>query len=233
MTYLFLVKDIENVCIQKYGSKEAYQKIMNDKLTKKKEKQDRIVKSKEAWRKELNHYLKSIGLNGVRSDSSLCDNYINHGPKSGFTKEEIGEIMLEMKFYYDHTNYRNILHTMRREEIADMRDYGGYYVWTDADEEELRDDAKLKALYDYVSENFDDTHKCIIEIPLSLKSEYDLCYEKIKKLRTEQHKKMIEKIQRMKNQLSITIKKHHESKNKFNGIFNQYQMLLKDIGDCI
>lgn len=175
-TYLFLIKDIEYICIKKYGSVEKYKSAMMEKNKKKEDRVKYANNSKDFRRHELDTYLKSICLPGIRNDSVLCTNYIEKGDKSGFSKERIGQIMLEMKFYFDKTDYQSLLYILKGEEIEDRREYKGFYVWTDDDEEMVRQEAKDKALYKYIKNNCNNNHNLILEIPKSLKQKADTIY---------------------------------------------------------
>ena len=191
MTYLFLIKDVENICIKKYGSKEEYKKVFEEKNKKKNERKNFMQKHKDLRRKELDDYLKTIGMPGIRDDSMLCINYIEKGERGGFNKEQIGNTMLEMEFYYKKTFYKTILSTMRDNEREDMREYKGYYRWTDDDEEDVRNRAKDQSLYGFVKQNYENTHKLIIDIPPSLKAKADKYYEEIKSKNIKKQPKMI------------------------------------------
>lgn len=179
VTYLYLIKDIEYLCVKKHGSKEKSDAVIEKKLNKKLEKKKYIEDSRNFRRKELDDYLKSICLPGIRNDSVLCENYINQGIVAGFTKEEIGVIMTEMKFYYEKTNYSKILYKMKGDELEDRKEHRGWYCWTDSDEEDVRERSKRKALYDYIERNCNNSHQIILEIPKSLKPLADEYYGKL------------------------------------------------------
>ena len=229
VTYLFLVKDVEHLCIEKFGSDEAYKKVMADKDVKKKERKDRVVKNESARRKELDEYLKSVGLTGVRGDSTLCDNYIEKGDKGGFSKEEIAKIMKEMEFYYNCTEYKSILYNRRNEEFRYMKECGMYHKWTDEDEDDIRDEAKDSALQGYVMKNFNDVHKCILEVPPSLKGEFDEYYEKIRRDREKKKQKEMELVKIQMDKFKKSMSDHRESKRKFRDTTDQHRSLLDDV----
>ena len=71
----------------------------------------------------------------LRTDSRLCDDYIEHGNGD---PDEISGIMAEMKFYHDHTDYaairEEIYNTARQEFEDEMSDDDGY----DRDDYSLR-----------------------------------------------------------------------------------------------
>jgi len=226
LTYLFLIKDIEHLCVEKFGSDDAYKKVMADKNAKRKERQDRAINTASARRKELDEYLKSVGLNGVRADSVLCDNYIEKGDKSGFSKEEIAKIMKEMEFYHNCTDYRSILYDLRSEQFRDMREYGDYHRWGDDDEEEIREEAKASALHRYVVKNFDDTHKCILEVPPSLKDPFDRFYEQVKRDKNKKRAKEDELKRVQRDKFKKSIMNYRESKRKFHDTTDQYKSLM-------
>lgn len=162
-TYLYLLNDMENISINKWGS----EKIIKEKLNQKEEKLNKKKQDKDFRKKELLEHLREIGLNNIRKDSSLCQDYIEKGENSGFDKYQIGEIMKEMKFYYEQTNYKKLLREQRYFEKKQFFDY--YYDWTDEDEEDLRKQVKILALNKYVEINYMNHHKMENEIPISLK----------------------------------------------------------------
>lgn len=169
-TYLYLIKDMEHLAIKKHGSLKA----LEEKINLKEQKAKRIIRQKQKdmvdRHNQLNDYLLGLGLPGIRTDSTLCNNYVEKGENSGYTMQQIGDIMREMKFYHECTNYSSRLTTMRQEEINDLRYcQGGYYRWTDEDEEELRNTVKRLVLYDYMKQNFMNVHKIAREIPPSLR----------------------------------------------------------------
>lgn len=156
ITFLYLRSDIKRIAIEKYGSEEK----LNEKIKSKNKRSDENKKIKEETvtknREKLKNYFDQIGLK-IRSDSKLCENYIKYGDKCGMTVEKIGQIMKEMEFFYNYTDYPNILKKNR----YDSDD-------SDDDEETLRDDSKEEAIKKYIKENFSDTHKLMETIPLSL-----------------------------------------------------------------
>lgn len=179
-TNLFLIKDIKFIATKKFGSEEAYKKKQNEKRKNKERRENEIITKKEYNKEYLNKYLKSIGLSGIRNDSTLCQLYIDHGERSGYTVEEIGKIMSEMNFFYTKTNYHTILKNLRQSHFDDARNYGYYLRWTQEDEENIRNTAKHIALKDYITKNKNNIHKIILEIPPSLKNDADTIYEKIR-----------------------------------------------------
>jgi hypothetical protein len=167
-TNLYLIQDIEHLAIEKHGSLEEALKLVNEKKDKK---QNRLIKKEQVQnerKKELSNYLRKNNVK-YREDSQLCEEYIKKGDKSGFTKEYIGEMLKEMDFFYNHTNYSCLLKSKRRDEIDEYREYGHYHRWTDEDEDDLREIVKKKALKEYLKTH-DNT--AISKIPQSLKDKY-------------------------------------------------------------
>ena len=68
--------------------------------------------TRRAW---LTAALASVGCE-LRTDSRLCDNYIENGYGS---PEDIAATMAEMKFYYNHTDYKTILDKIHEEAEED------------------------------------------------------------------------------------------------------------------
>ena len=212
---LFLIKDIEFIATKKFGSVEAYKKKQNDKKINKEKRENETIKKKEYNKDYLDKYLKSIGLPGIRDDSTLCQLYIDQGERSGYTVEKIGKIMSEMNFFYTKTNYYTTLNKLRQSHFDDARDCGYYLRWTQEDEEDIRDIAKNSALKDYITRNKDNIHKIILEIPFSLKNDADKIYEKI---RPQLVKKVVifdmdpinRKIMEINNQTNKTMKAYND-----------------------
>lgn len=155
--YLYLIKDLEFIAITKYGSIEGLENKLEQKALRSKKLKITKKTLREQRTQDLDIYLKSLGLSGIRGDSTLCQKYID-GNK--ITKEYVGTIMIEMQFYYDHTNYSNYIDYY----IEQEREYKGYY-----DIDEVRDSAKSKALKNYLKENKDNPDKLKL-VPPSLTS---------------------------------------------------------------
>jgi hypothetical protein len=164
--YLFNLKDIQDIAYNKFGSKEEFEKKLaikqekSEKLKKKNQqrKQDKLNIIATRKQKLLNAF-KEFNLE-YRSDSVLCNNYIEKGDEGGKTLDEIIIIMREMKFLYEKTNYRNnIKKTKYRKSIND--------------EEIIRDLVKKESCEEYLSKTKD-----INEIPFSLVIKYNLILEK-------------------------------------------------------
>ena len=143
-THLFLIADITQVAINKYGSENGFKEAQTQRIIKKTNRSLAKLNSKEMRKNALTTHLQSLGLPGIRADSVLCEKYVTNQPDA-LTIEVIGEIMLEMRFFYEQTRYPDIFSEQRE-------DAGEYYV-----EEEVREDAKNEALREYVlnKPNFD------------------------------------------------------------------------------
>lgn len=227
-TYLYLIKDIEHLCITKYGTEDEYKKVQTERIHKKHNKEVRKNNTINIREKELNNYLKSIGLPGIRNDSEICMNYIENGDKGGFTKEQIGEIMHEMKFYYEYTDYKNILQKSRHEAMSDMRKYDGYCNWSSEDEDDVRDNAKFNAMFKYVRDNYDNVHKCIIEVPRSLIGTYNECYEMLKKSRSQ-----IKAPKIVLPKISNIISEYKKTKALYKKNNTEYKLIIREIKSTI
>jgi len=166
-TTLYLVKEIEKISDEKYGNKEKRENIRYEKNQKKEQKEKQKECHKENRRKNIDNYLKNIGLSGIRSDSMLCENYIEKGEKSRYNIIEIGIIMKEMDFYYSVTEYPMILSKMRREQRKEY-EYSPFHI--EEYEEILRREAKSKALKKFIDLYYKNIEKMEL-VPESLKQE--------------------------------------------------------------
>jgi hypothetical protein len=87
----------------------------------------------------------------LRTDSKLCEGYINNGDDFEYGPKEIVDIMEEMEFYYGKTTYKMILKNDLRSNEKDK----GRKV-TDDEHNEIRERSKLKALKLYKFKNKND-----------------------------------------------------------------------------
>lgn len=132
---------------------------------------------------ELDSYFKTIGLK-LRKDSELIKHYVQG--TGTHTLEDIGNIMIEMKFFYDKTTYRERLKQNRRQFFNDeLEDYDEEYIENRKDttkfdfifdnqpyispeqEEQLREQTKNEVLLEYLKYHPLDT------LPSSLKVRYN------------------------------------------------------------
>lgn len=158
---LYLIDDIEKIAIKKYGSREHAIKRIKERDNRRHEVSKKKNDIKLERKYELNKYLVSLGVGGIKDDSIMCQQYIENGTQSGYTIEEIGNIFLEMNFFYLHTDYQKKLKEVRNEFKLNM---GKMF-----EEEEVSDETKERCLYEYVKKNYLNHHKMIDELPPSLK----------------------------------------------------------------
>ena len=167
VSYLYLIKDIEHLAKNKHGTLVKLEEKKQQTQQKIKLKKEYEQKIEDIRKKNLEEYLKSIGLNGIRPDSELCTNFIKKGENSGYSLIEIGKILKEMEFYHTYTKYSSMLRNVIHNEIQDIKEWQGWYHWTDKDE--LISNIKYLALKDYIKQNYKNEHKLILELPDSLK----------------------------------------------------------------
>ena len=129
---------------------------------------EKAQQASEARRQELTEALRIHGLS-LRSDSKLCNAYIEGGLKTLSertygryqTISDIVETMLEMAFYYDHTDYDSLVSEAYEDHFNDDNPY------RDKDIEGCTDlileDSKRTALYRYIEAGRD-----LSLIPISL-----------------------------------------------------------------
>lgn len=176
--YMYNKDELFAKAIEKYGSVEEFNIKKNKKI-------ERLIKSQETSRQkknnklllektrrnELEQMLAEYNLQ-IREDSLICNEYIKLGDKAMYDKHEIVLIMNEMNFLYNHTNYKNILKTVRH------NNYDSYYDSendNEANEEDIREKAKEMACKKYLQNN-----GSIDKMPFSLEQKYGL-YNNIKK----------------------------------------------------
>jgi ribosomal protein S8 len=58
-----------------------------------------------------------------RSDSSLCNKYIDGTLEKEWTLEKISQKMCEMKYLYDYCNLVNIMHSISYDKIREWKEY--------------------------------------------------------------------------------------------------------------
>jgi len=163
---------IEEIALKKYGSQDGIDEaiIQREKKAEKRKqnkilKEEKMIPIRQNRRNELETYLKSLGLPGIRADSSLCDIYIEKGNQSGYTMEKVGEIMKECDFFYNQTDYSSLVD----DEIEDAKSYKGYY-----DIEECKSSAMYRAIDDYKDDHKADWAEAYAKIPKSLITKYDV-----------------------------------------------------------
>ena len=150
---LYLEEDLKDKAIKKYGDIGRERKSREDKAKR------RIIKQRENKEKRKKILEKELIKRGctLRSDSTLCKLFINGSKKMDV--HTVAEIMEQMKFYFDHTNYDDILSKM----IEDEKEYQGYF-----DIDECRDCSKSSALDEYKKKWKSDCCKMML-IPESLR----------------------------------------------------------------
>jgi len=167
-SYLYLKPDIEHLAIIKHDSLDNMKHKKDEKNLKSIQRKNKKLLSEQQRKNELDGYLKSIGLNGFRNDSVLCDEYLKN--RTNLSKEEIGIILIEMNFYYTHTDYAQELYDNRQERYINKDHHC---------EEDLRDSSKHNAIIKYFENNSIDTIRR--NCPQSLLAEYHTRINKIHK----------------------------------------------------
>jgi hypothetical protein len=163
---------IEAIALKKYGDSDGIDNALRERDMKaNKRKQNKLLKEqqmipiKQNRRTELDNYLKTLGLPGIRSDSALCSMYIEKGNKCGYSMERIGEIMKECDFLYNQTDYSSLVD----EEIEEAKDYKGYY-----DIEECKSSAMFHAVHNYKDAHKNDWADAYPKIPKTFVAKYNI-----------------------------------------------------------
>lgn len=121
---------------EKFGSKRLLLEYQEKKKQRSIKRQETVENARHQRQEELERKLHQRGL-ALRSDSRLCDAYIDHGKGN---VEEIVNIMHEMDFYHQHTEYR----AFYRKAWSSEKQYSG---WCDPDY--ISQEAKMDALFDF------------------------------------------------------------------------------------
>jgi hypothetical protein len=132
---LFFKDDIKQLSLAKHGEEGLAKKLERSKNLKMKKET-----AKDTRKASLVEALQAQGLT-LRSDSRLCEQYISNG-KGNLSK--IVDIMAEMKFYHEKTDYCDIL-----DSEIDLEKSSGYRY----DIEECKDAARQKALKKWLQNN--------------------------------------------------------------------------------
>jgi len=112
-----------------------------------------------------------------RNDSKLMQAYIEKG-EDEIPLENIVTIMREMKFYWEKTNYGNILKTYRNESINNDGEYNNQ--WTEEDEEKIRDKAKDRVIREYIEKYKDSFEEESANLPDSIVDRGNYLLKKMK-----------------------------------------------------
>lgn len=115
-------KHARKMCLEKYESvvnwKLAYDRWVAQKLREAQERErvQQVITMARQYREDtLKAALQERGC-VLRSDSFLCNNYIDHGIG---LPEMIAVTMEEMKFYYEHTRYRTFYLSIKQSDLQE------------------------------------------------------------------------------------------------------------------
>ena len=151
---IYYVRDIVTAAKEKHGSK----RLMDEKVAKRKEASNKRRRTIEAVKqKRYDELVNKLGQHGLplREDSRLCEEYIERGVGN---IDHIVETMIEMNFYFQHTDYRQIYREVWRRE----KSFSG---WADAD------DVSEMAKYDALRQFASGLSECPDYVPASLRSD--------------------------------------------------------------
>lgn len=127
MMRLFYKNEIIEYVLIKHGGSKKFSQFINNKINNKTKrilnKSDKINKRREL----LTEKLKEQKLT-LRSDSAVCDDYIN-GIRDDIN--EVVNIMVEMNYYMTKTNYKSIMNNLVNDFKKDIRNTYGYLHPTD------------------------------------------------------------------------------------------------------
>lgn len=122
-TFIYNMVNVMELSYKKYGDYDNYIKIKKLKELEQKIYQENIEKEINNRKLMLISMLKKHNLQ-LRNDSLLCYNYIQNNIGD---PEEIVKIMVEMDFYFKHTDYSNVISSFTSNYI----DYRKHYIYDD------------------------------------------------------------------------------------------------------
>jgi hypothetical protein len=97
-TKLYLVRDIQEIAYGKHGGAEGFLIYKNKRIDRLNKMRSKKSFDRNSRRTELNNHLKSLGLTIQIETNELCENYVEKGDKSGFTKDQIGKLFFDKEF---------------------------------------------------------------------------------------------------------------------------------------
>ena len=226
MCNLYIRDDIEKLAIQKHGGSNGISKKIVDRESIRNNivyQQNKIIENR---RIKLDNHLLNIGLNGLRNDSVICQEYIDKGDKSGYTVESIGNIMLEMEFYFTKTNYRSELKKTRKN-LRSIHKCHNKWI----SEDDVRIEAKKICLTQYVKDNIMNHDKIVDDVPPTMKEHALKIRDKLY-LKMNKNKDKINTInnnKKNKQLLDYYNKKSKFEANKYSRTTNNFIELSKQL----
>lgn len=125
---LYLKSDVDKLVNEKYGDN-----LDNMKQEKESKKITRIRNKKmkcQERRSDLVYKLSEVGLK-IRSDSRLCDNYINGTLSKDWKLEDVVEMCCLMNWLYNYTDYKKKLKEKLDDELSFYKNFGERYYFPD------------------------------------------------------------------------------------------------------
>jgi len=164
MRTYYLVQDLEEVVIEKYGSVEKMQEIRNETKNRKQKIKNEKKESRDERKRCLEAQLGKYGLQ-ILSNSKYCNDYIEMGESAGYGLDDIAVKMAEVDFLDKYTRYFELIPTHFTRSYIDL----------------VSDYFKTQAIELFVKENIDFPHKIMSSVPPSLIDEVDQCYRRLTK----------------------------------------------------
>lgn len=156
ITHLYKKPDIIVKSLQLYGEtldsviekrNEKLEKMAEKRAIKDKERFAKIQREQNERRNELKDIMSKCGLT-VRSDSALCQNYIE-GSDYAWSLREIVNRMANMKYLFEYCKFEKVRNSLKRQ--------GMYYGFDDCEEEVLsRHGGDYPKIYPWLKQSIDD-----------------------------------------------------------------------------
>lgn len=155
---LYLKSDIEALAEKKHNGK--LEDLKKEKEIKKKNRRNNKEQLIEKRRNELKEAMSKKKLK-IRSDSRLCDNYINGTLNKEWTLDDVVDMCCEMHWLYNYTNYKKRLDKELSEEINFYKEWGERYhfptvyedVESDIREEIIEDNGGYPNIWPWLKKN--------------------------------------------------------------------------------
>lgn len=166
---LYLISDIEDTAVVKYGSRKKVIEVAKNKRELKERRRLDKLKDIKSRRVSINNILFQCSSDEEHYLSSKCEKYVKDGEQSGYCLDDIYQEMEEYRFLKKRCDLKQVLKMVR----LNYKEY---------ESEEQIQFAKDIAATLFVVKNINNTHLLFKDIPNSLydkiKSKSELVYEK-------------------------------------------------------
>ena len=140
---LFLKSDVVAYANKKYDGK--FQEVKDKKATKSKATKEKKATRREVRTAELKAALEMEGLE-LRSDSKLCQNYVDNKLHESWTIKAVVAMCAEMRWLHNHTNYPQLLKEAVHDMAEQIAEYEGWHGAHQKAYDEVEPDVRRQVL---------------------------------------------------------------------------------------